>query len=43
MDKQAAFIGEARIKQEDPIRLRMKFKNLKRLMLIKNLQEMLKE
>jgi RNA binding exosome subunit len=43
LDKQAAFIGEARIKQEDPIRLRMKFKNLKRLMLIKNLQEMLKE
>ena len=43
LDKQAAFMGEAKIKQEDPIRLRMKFKNLKRSMLIKKLQEMLKE
>ncbi|MBS7658038.1 MAG: RNA-binding domain-containing protein [Candidatus Bathyarchaeia archaeon] len=43
LDKQAAFMGETRIKQEDPIRLRMKFKNLKRSILIKKLQEMLKK
>lgn len=42
LDKQAAFIGEARIKQEDPIRIRMKFKNWKRSKLLKTLQEMLK-
>jgi RNA binding exosome subunit len=43
LDKQAAFIGEAKIKQEDPIRIRMKFKNWKRSTLLKALQEMLKE
>ncbi|MEM2843443.1 MAG: RNA-binding domain-containing protein [Candidatus Bathyarchaeia archaeon] len=42
LDKQAAFIGEARIKQEDPIRIRMKFKNWKRSKLLKTLQELLK-